>query len=289
MALPFAVDKVDVFRMKREEDGSDYDVWRIRVTDRDFILKQCAKSEFQTYSTFLAHSAPFAPELIGFATVKRKRYILIEYIQGENLCKSTRPKLKSALDSLICAQRKFLGATEYVACCISYPKHRKRVLRRRKYLDTPAEKSAYSLFLQVYDAAPHTLCHDDLLPFNIICAADRAVMIDWEACGLLPCYLPLARLIAHGEEDPDALFFMTETDKIFAINYYFEHFIKGLGIGYDDYRHAFDCFLFYEYCEWVYIGNRHHAKDGKYYQRYSIIAQDAAERLLRGERLTLIL
>lgn len=42
------------------------------------------------------------------------------------------------------------------------------------------------------------LCHDDLLPFNVLVSEDRAVLIDWEFAGILPSPASFARLIAHG-------------------------------------------------------------------------------------------
>jgi len=94
------------------------------------------------------------------------------------------------------------------------------------------------------------------------------VFIDWEVGGILPYPTSLARLIAHGEDAEDALCYMRETDKNFAIDYYFDKFIKGKGIDYSAYRHSLDLFIFYEYCEWVYLGNKHNCTDSERYQKY---------------------
>ena len=75
--------------------------------------------------------------------------------------------------------------------------------------------------------------------------------IDWEYAGILPYPTSLARLIAHGEEDESAFFFMTQKDKDYAIDYYYEHLLKEKGIGYNAYRKTLDYFLLYEYCEWI--------------------------------------
>ena len=47
-----------------------------------------------------------------------------------------------------------------------------------------------------------------------------------------------------------------------------------------DYRRTLDFFLFYEYCEWVMLGNRYDAKDDKRYSRSLSLAKECAERLL---------
>ena len=69
-------------------------------------------------------------------------------------------------------------------------------------IDEP--ERAYEQYLQIYSDVPRTLCHDDLLPFNVLCAKERAVIIDWEYAGILPYPTSLARLIAHCEEDESA-------------------------------------------------------------------------------------
>lgn len=78
--------------------------------------------------------------------------------------------------------------------------------------------------------------------------------IDWEYAGILPYPTSLARLIAHGEEDESAFFFMTQKDKDYAIDYYYEHLLKEKGIDYNAYRKTLDYFLLYEYCEWIMLG-----------------------------------
>lgn len=47
-------------------------------------------------------------------------------------------------------------------------------------------------------------------PSMCFCSGDRAVLIDWEYALILPYPTSLARLIAHGEEDENAFFHMTQ-------------------------------------------------------------------------------
>ena len=122
--------------------------------------------------------------------------------------------------------------------------------------------------LRLYSLTPRTLCHDDLLPFNVLISSEKAVLIDWEYAGILPYPSSLARLIAHGEEDPAAFFCMTAVDKSFAIDYYFEHLIKSKDISYADYRRTLDYFLLYEYCEWIMLGIKYGDTSSERYQKY---------------------
>ena len=93
-------------------------------------------------------------------------------------------------------------------------------------------------------------------PSMCFCSGDRAVLIDWEYALILPYPTSLARLIAHGEEDENAFFHMTQLDREFAIQSYFEYFIREKAIEYPEYRWTLDYFLLYEYCEWVAIGGQ---------------------------------
>ena len=73
---------------------------------------------------------------------------------------------------------------------------------------------------------------------------------------------------------------MTRSDRDFAIEYYYERLIKKHGVSYADYRRALDYFIFYEYTEWIMIGNRYDARDDERYGRYLGLANDLADRLL---------
>ena len=73
---------------------------------------------------------------------------------------------------------------------------------------------------------------------------------------------------------------MTQADKEFAINYYYDHLLKEKGVSYTDWRNTLEYFLFYEYCEWVYVGNKYSATDGEYYKKYLPMAKKQAEKLL---------
>ena len=118
------------------------------------------------------------------------------------------------------------------------------------------------------------MCHDDLLPFNVLVNGNKATIIDWEYAGILPYPTSLVRLIAHGREEEDAFFYMTEADKSFAIDYYYEHLVKSKGISYEDYRRSVDYFLLYEYCEWIMLGNKYADEDIPRAREYLAKAKD---------------
>lgn len=85
---------------------------------------------------------------------------------------------------------------------------------------------------------------DDLLPFNVLVAPEGARLIDWEFGGILPYPTSLARLLAHGSEDDTQLFVMQESDRQFAIDYYYTHLISQHGISYPLTGTPWTCFSF---------------------------------------------
>ena len=264
-----------------EEDDAPYDVYEITILGQKSVLKKAKAYETEVYNAFFSHAPSYVPKIYAITQWQEDCYLWVEHISGENLQKCNRESLRLALDALIDMQSEHWGS-EMVDC--GYPLQTSRTQRkmRGEYLNDPILKQAYSRFLECYDTTPRTLCHDDFLPFQVIVSENRAVMIDWEYGGILPYPVSLARLIAHGSEDAESLFFMTEDDKEFAVQYYYEHLIRKKGILFDDYRRTLDYFLFYEYCEWVYVGNKFGNTENEYFKRYLPMAKAAAERLLEG-------
>jgi thiamine kinase-like enzyme len=273
-AVPISPDAT-ITQLLHEEDNEPYQVWRIDTDNIRYILKQAKENEAEIYQSILAPLKDGIPTLYQTITIEDNIYLLMEYIEGENLCQCNRAKLTCALDALISLQK---GTWETSSCEFDNSlKHRQN---RGKYLNDPLLEDAYSRFLQVYQSTPRALCHDDLLPFNVIVSDQKAFLIDWEAGGILPYPTSFARLIAHAEGNAGALFYMTQADKDFATDYYYEHLLKHKGISYDQWRDTLEYFLFYEYCEWVYVGNKYSATDGEYYKKHLPIAKKQATKLL---------
>ena len=248
----------------REEDTSEYEVWLVSAGEQKYVLKKAKGREMAVYAEFFAEETAGAPRLLGSCG----DYFLMEYVQGEDLCRCDRARLSLALDALIALQDRYWAyADGFFADSLA---HRRK---RGEYLGDAELEQAYGKFLDLYERLPRTLCHDDLLPFNVLVSEEKATIIDWECAGILPYPTSLARLIAHGTGEADAFFYMTEADRAFAIDYYYENLIRGKGIPYADYRRALDYFLLYEYCEWIMLGNKYPDADMTRYHFYLEKAQ----------------
>ena len=263
-----AESEIEITPFVSAEDGEAYSVWKITRDGKTDVLKKAKEYEAEIYRTFLAHPNSGAPRVEGIATVDGETYILMEYVEGHDLCRCTRADLQKALDALIALQNAHWEDQRHAESGYSFEKSLGQRVSRGNYLRDPALEAAYEQFLAEYRTVPRTLCHDDLLPFNVIVNADRAVLIDWEYAGVLPYPAPLARLIAHCEAQADAFFFMKDEDRQFAIEYYYAHFIAEKGIAYADYRRTLDLFLLYEYCEWIMLGVKYEGADQTRHAQY---------------------
>ena len=274
-----------ITQLKHEEDDELYQVWRIDTHNERYILKEAKGDERYIYAAISGVCKNSVPKIYQAVTADEKTYLLMEYIEGEDLCRCDRGKLTLALDSLINMQKETWEMQEIDGLENSFDKSLANRKNRGKYLGDPLLEEAYEKFLELYRSTPKALCHDDLLPFNIIVAEQNAYLIDWEICGMLPYPTPFARLIAHTQEDEDALFYMTDADKAFAIDYYYDKLLKEKGVLYQDWLRTLEYFLFYEYCEWVFVGNKYQGTEGEYYKKYLPIAKKQAAEILSTEHI----
>lgn len=219
------------------------------------------------------------PHFYDSVCINNSDYFIMEYVDGVDLCKCNRENLKKALDSLIYLQDRFWGNTALCDAGYNYEKSLQSRINRGKYLNDAELQSEYARFLSLYSTLPRTLCHDDLLPFNLLVSDKGAVIIDWEFAGILPYLSSLARLIAHGTNDTSDLFYMADSDRAFAVEYYYDNLAKHKGIDRHEYERALDYFLLYEYCEWVMVGNKYGQTDSERYKRYCSKAIEHARRL----------
>ena len=278
-AVPMG-DGVQVTQLTHEEDGEPYQVWQIDNGDARYILKEAKEKEAEIYQSILASTpGDSVPRIYQTIGEDNKVYLLMEYIGGEDLRSCNRRKLTLALDALIALQRKTWEDQTLAGVGYTFERSLQNLENRARYLNDSLLEAVFQQFLQVYASVPRTLCHDDLLPFNVIATENRAVLIDWECGGLLPYPASFARLIAHGEEKENAFFYMTREDKNFAVDYYYENLLKEKGITYAQWRENLAYFLFSEYCEWVFVGNKYNAQNSEFYKKYFPIAKQQAKNL----------
>ena len=263
-----------------EEDGAEYTVWRVDLQTGPKVLKKTTRQERSVYETFLSGFAA-VPRCYGFYETGEDVYMLMEYFDGQTLSRSTRENLRLALDALIELQNAWWRDTTRADAGLSFERCYES---RQKWLPYMADLTeAFEAYLEAFRTVPRTLCNDDLLPFNVLSDGQRAVIIDWEYGGILPYPCALARLIAYGEDREDALFYMTQEDKEFAMRYYYDRFIRHKGITWEEYSRTMELFLLKEYAEWVYCAHKSGDLGIPYYKPYYAKARAMAAQL-KGEK-----
>jgi len=214
-----SADEVSAVSFRSAEDGAEYSVWKISCGEKNYVLKKAKNYELEVYSAFFGEGIYGVPQLVASFESEGEDYFITEYVEGEDLGTCSREKLISALDALISLQSRYWNDLSHENVGYTYEKSLKSRRNRRNYLMDEELERRYDGFLAVYETLPRTLCHDDLLPFNVIARNDSAAIIDWEYAGILPYPASLARLIAHTGEEDDAFFKMSEADREGAITY----------------------------------------------------------------------
>ena len=248
------------------EDGEAYQVWQINANDKKYVLKKAKGFESELYSTLLSTLDRAVPGLVALTDFDGEVFLLTDYIEGVDLRHADRERIKDTIDALIYLQEKFWNHKDDAG--LSYEASLNSRISRGKYLFDPNIEKIYSEYLEIYQRLPRTLCHDDLLPFNVIAGEKGAYLIDWEYGGILPYPTAIARFLAHCDEDENAFFYMKDEDRRFAIDYYYDSFIKHKGISRSEYDRTVDLFMIYEYCEWIMIGNKYPNADMIRYKAY---------------------
>ena len=260
---------------RTEEDGTAYQVWKLRTDGGDMVLKKTTPMERQVYETFLADGS-FAPKVFAFGTYENETYMLMEFISGQTMSRCTRSRLIRTLDALIDSQKAWWGNESHADAGYGFDAVWVSRVKRLAYLGDLAE--GYQAYLDAFSAVPRTLCNDDLLPFNILADEDRAVILDWEYGGILPYPTALARFLAFGEEDGE-LFRMSEEDRQFALDYYYDRLIREKGISRAEFDRTMDLFFLKEYAEWVYCAALSGDYEMEYCKKYGPKARTLARKL----------
>jgi len=268
-----------VERIKDPEDGTYYSVWRVAADGANYVVKKAKGKELSVYRAFFPRPTPGVPRCLGSVSACGDDYLLLSCERGEGLLRLDCGTVRAAINTLVGIQERFWCDVSHSADGITFEESFSSRAKRGKYLGDETLEKCYARFLELYPRLPRTLCHDDLLPYNVLYDGERAVIVDWEHAGILPYPTSFARLIAHCREGENELFRMTDEDKEFAKAYYYERFVKEKGIDEREYRRALDYFIFYEYCEWVMLGNKYPDADMQRYREYLSLARSLASRL----------
>ena len=274
--VPGGKEACSLTRLRGEEDSGECDAWRAETPRGIYFLKKNKGYEREIYDACFSGEAELP---VPARVAADDAYSVYEFFSGDTLCRCTRSALTLALDALLLLQTRMAESGAHAGC--TPEQDSARMAARAAYLPAGAIADAYSLYLEAYRRTPCVMGHGDLLPFNVLAGNGRAVLTDWEYAGVLPYPAPLARLIAHGEEKEDSLFFMRDADRAFAARYYGERLPRCFGVSAQEYVRTLGLFVFAEYCEWVYLGKRYEQTGTERYRRYRRLAERAADSICK--------
>lgn len=247
-----------------ESKGHYKNVYKIISSEGSFVFKKAKEKELEFYR-HIKNQTTCIPRFYGYRHLYRNDYILIEYVDGKNAMRVNHEELVRIIDAIIAVQRQYWMSEESFAIS-----QRESLEKKSEVLAfLPDElKGTFSLFLERYKDTPVTFSHEDLLPFNVLLNPNRVCFIDLEVGGILPYPRMLARLLAFTEEAEDAMFYLKERDRQFAIEYYYNSFIKEMGIRKEEYLLTMELFLFNELTEWVWVYNKYGHEPNDFYNNW---------------------
>ena len=255
----------EVDRFHYEETKGFYkNIYKIITKRKTYVLK-ASKGDEEVIYKLLNNEVNSVPYYYGSYKYRNKIYTLVDFVNGKNAMKLDRKNLVKIIDAIIDVQNRFWNSNLTVGTSFDNALG----VRENRLTFLPDElKSAYQKYIDCFKAAHLTFSHEDLLPFNVLINKSQAYFIDFEVAGILPYPTMLARLIAHGEENKNALFFLRKQDYKFAVEYYYENFIKDKGITKEEYLRTMKLFVYNELIEWVYVYNKNNYEHNEFYGKY---------------------
>ncbi len=157
-----------VTAFRHEEDDEDYAVWKIEENDAFYVLKKADEQELEINQAFLSDLDRGAPHLYKSLNFQGKVYLLMEYVEGHDLRKCDRESLTAVLNALIYLQNQYWERADLQNAGFGFAASLPGREKRGYSLGDADLERAYERFLQIYAEIPRTLCHDDLLPFNVL-------------------------------------------------------------------------------------------------------------------------
>lgn len=224
---PALAGQIDIERFHDNGEGVDrtYNVYKITADEQTYILKKSDDKEIEIYEKFLADKGLPVPKLEGWTCLNGTKWLLIEYIAGEDLRKFNENMAYGCADSVSRIYNMYWQKDGFEEHKLDnrFERYWTRINKRAECLKNELKlASAYRTFLDRQLVCPRTLCNGDFLQCNAIERDNGIILIDWAFAGIMPYSLDLARLITHGSERffPFPFYMTDEYRKIFLKEVY---------------------------------------------------------------------
>lgn len=202
-----------------------YNVYKIISGEKIYILKKSEDNEIEVYEKFLLNKNLPVPKLEGWTCVGNTKWILMEYIEGQDLRNFNESMAHGCAESLTEIFNTYWQESDFEENKLDnrFERYWTRINKRAQCLKNDTKlSSAYRVFLNRQLVCPRTLCNGDFLQFNGIESKGSIFLIDWAFSGIMPYSLDIARLISHGSEKyfPFPFYMTDEYRKIFVKGVY---------------------------------------------------------------------
>lgn len=199
-----------------ESDVRHYNVYVLSTASGNKILKKAERREVLNYEKYLIDCSFSVPGYYGKYEDGTNIWILIEYVEGNDLRDMTDEIALAAADSIANIQNTFWNHQDNER----FEVYKQRIDKRFHYIkDVPIIGEAYRVFMKRQLSCPRTMSNGDFLEFNAIYRDNKVVIIDWGFGGIMPYSLDIARFIAHATEDRATFpFYMNKRQKELFVN-----------------------------------------------------------------------
>lgn len=157
----------------------------INFENKKFILKQTPEKEV-IINKILETNYPnnSYPKIINHSIDSNHHYLTFEYVNGEDLSiltKNSAENLAISIAKLVNFFSKNSHLLLEIQPNFTTQKKNKQAILKKLPIDSDLQK-AYILYLDRYSIIPQSICHDDLLPINIIFDNElqQVKILDWE-------------------------------------------------------------------------------------------------------------
>lgn len=241
--------KVEQFCDEDINYNRTYNVFKITIDRISYLLKKSGIDEVNVYKTYLQNQDLPVPRYYGSTNYKDELWLLIEYIEGNDLRDFTLEYAHACATSIVNIMNRYWKVADTTDP--RFKKYYARITKRSLCLEKePLLQQAYAIFLNRQLTCPLTLSNGDFLQFNGIFKNGKVIVIDWGFGGIMPYSLDIARLIAHGSEDKKAFpFYMNDTYR----KIYIDDIYKQLNetIARDQFEYDIKLSLLNEYIEFI--------------------------------------
>lgn len=232
---------------EEESDVRKYDVYKVKTHDDVIIIKKACEREYSNYEKYLSKKDFNVPEYYGKYAYEEGLWIILEYIEGDDLRDMTDDLAKAAAESLASIQNVYWNCPDTER----FDTYIERIEKRYSFIKgKEAIEKAYKVFLDRQQTCPRTMSHGDCFAFNAINHKGTVYLIDWGFGGIMPYSLDIARFIAHATENRTPFpFYMNDVQKKIFIDRVYD--LLEIKLDYERYLYDIKLALLNEYVEFV--------------------------------------